>query len=350
MSCFRQKGVTTLQYDRFSRDELAAHAGKIFTSGNREYLLGGKLGDGAIGVVRRAIDRQTQKQFAVKFLAPEPKYIEIASIEDIYMRFKREGLRGAALSHDHLVKVITYEENENAASFLNNDGPQNPFIIMEYIHGTTLENFIKKRANKASNPYFNIIPQTLFIAYSVINALHYLHSRKIVHRDVKPANIYLTKVAEDTIPLTVKLGDFGIVKWGDFKASLTSGTLTVSGQQNLGTLKYMSPEQALKPKEVDVRSDMYALGITLFELFTTQTLPNIYYVLQLAQQRMQRSTVMGKLNNLGLGILQSEYEDLFTHIYDMFATAPNSRPSSRDMEGRLQYLLDSASCSHLYMP
>lgn len=339
-----------MQYDRFLRDGLAAHTGKIFMSGGREYLLGGELGNGAIGVVRRATDRQTQKQFAIKFLAPEPKYIEIASIEDIYIRFRREGLRGTALSHDHLVKIFTYEENENGSSFLNNDGPCNPFIIMEYIRGTTLEKFIKRRVNQANGPCFNIIPQTLFIAYSVINALHYLHKRKIVHRDVKPANIYLTKADGDTIPTTVKLGDFGIVKWGDFKASVTSGTLTVSGQQNLGTLKYMSPEQALKPKEVDVRSDMYALGITLFELFTTQILPNIYYVVQLVQQRMQRSTVVGKLNNLGLGIIPNEYEDLFTHIYSMFATAPNSRPSSRDMEGRLQYLLDSAGFSHLYMP
>lgn len=339
-----------MQNDRFVRDEFNASAGQIFTAGGREYVLGGKLGDGAIGIVRRATDRQTQKLFGVKFLAPEPKYIDISSFEDIAIRFKREGLRGTALSHEHLVKIVSYEENKDASNFYNNDGPHNPFIIMEFIQGTTLENFIRKRANKAENPYFNITPQTLFIAYSIVSALHYLHKRKIVHRDVKPANIYLTKVDGDTIPTVVKLGDFGVVKWGEFKASLTSGTLTVSGQQNLGTLKYMSPEQALKPKEVDVKSDMYALGITLFELFTTQILPNIYHVLQISQQRFQRNTITGRLYELNLGILPSEFDDLFTHVYNMFATAPNSRPSSRDMEGRLHSFLEREGYGHLCEP
>lgn len=330
------------------RDEFKATSGQIFIAGGREYMLGGELGNGAIGVVRRATDRKTQEQFAVKFLSPEPKYIDISSLEDIATRFKREGSRGTALSHEHLVKILAYEENENASNFLHNDGPPNPFIVMEYIHGTTLENFLRKRINKADGPRYNLTLQSIYMAFSIVSALHYLHARKIVHRDVKPANIYLTKVSGDVRPTLVKLGDFGVVKWGEFKASLTSGTLTVSGQQNLGTLKYMSPEQALRPKDIDVRSDMYGLGITLFELFTTQILPNIYHVLQIAQLRYQRRTTTGKLLDLDLQILPDEFEHLFTHILNMFSTAPQSRPSSRDMEGRLKYLLDRLGAERLY--
>ncbi len=334
--------------DRFSRDELDAAPGQIFLADGTEYLLGGKIGDGAIGVVRRATIRKTQKPFAVKFLAPETKYIEMASIDDIHARFRREGNRGAGLSHEHLVKIIAYEENENGSNFTDPDGPQNPFIVMELIQGTTLENYIKKRMHLGQHKTFNITPQTLFMAYSVISALRYLHKRKIVHRDVKPANIFLTKVKDDNIPNIVKLGDFGVVKWGDFKASLESGTLTMTGHLNLGTMKYMPQEQALRPQDVDVRSDMYALGITLFELFTSQILPNIFHVLQLTQQRAQRGNIVSKLHSLGLGIVPNEYEDLFTNIYNMFAPTPSSRPSSNDMEGRLKHLLDRLNYSHLY--
>lgn len=338
-----------MQYDRFLRDNLNATTSQIFVSRGREYILGGEIGDGAIGIVRRANDRLTKERFAVKFLAPEPKYIDLSSFEDIYARFKHEGKKGAALSHEHLVQVLAYEENENGANFPDGKGPSNPFILMEYIQGTTLEKFLQKRSSKIGTS-FRVIPQTLYIAYAVADALLYLHKKKLVHRDVKPANIYLTRVPEDEIPIEVKLGDFGIVKWGDFKSSLTSGTLTTTGQPNLGTLKYMPFEQALNPKSVDVRSDMYSFGITMFELFTNQILPNIFYVLQLTQQRSQRSNTTSRLHALGLGIIPDEYESLFTRIYDTFVPTPGNRPSSNDMVGRLKYYLNSLGYSRLYEP
>ena len=274
-------------FDLFSREQHTSSTGQRFIAGGREYLLEGIIGNGAIGVVRKARDLETREQVAVKFLAPEPKYIEQSSFEDIHRRFRREGIRGTELNHPNLVKIIAYEENENASSFLNNDGPCNPFIIMEYIRGTTLEHFIMKGGNQ---PFFNITSQTLTIAHAVANALLYLHSRNVIHRDVKPANIYFNRVAQGNIPNIIKLGDFGVVKWGDFKASMTTGTLTMSGHQGLGTWKYMSPEQATKPKDVTVRSDMYSLGITLFELFTNQIFPSQHHVYEITYQRMRRST------------------------------------------------------------
>lgn len=327
-----------MDHSRYTRDSLNAEAGQAFTAGGRQYVLGGKLGDGAIGVVRRAGDRKTQKMYAVKLLAPEPKYIEESSFEDIHTRFRHEGERGAALSHNHLVKVYAYEENDNGSSFADAGGPCNPLLVMEFVQGTTLEHFLQ--GQRAVGPKFNINRKTLYIARSVASALRYLHIRGIVHRDVKPANIFMSKSVGDAKPSLVKLGDFGVVKWGDFKAAMTEGTLTVTGQQGLGTWKYMSPEHAMEPKDVEVRSDMYAFGITLFELFTNQILPTPYHVFRLTQQRMQRGNVVGRLYELGLGALDPQFHDLFESIYDCFMPTAKSRPSSTQMEGKLSYLLD----------
>lgn len=327
-----------MDFERYSRDKLAAAAGQIFIAGGCEYMLAGTLGNGAIGVVRKARNRKTDQLVAVKFLAPEPRYIDESSFYDINSRFKREGIRGAALNNNRLIKVLAFEENEQGRCFLDADGPCNPFIVMEYVHGTTLEHFIQ--GQKAAGTHFNLTRKTLYIAYTIAEALDYLHGRKIVHRDVKPANIFLSKTSDEVMPHMIKLGDFGVVKWNDFKASITSGTLTVTGQQGLGTWKYMSPEQATKPKEVAVRSDMYSFGITLFELFTNQIFPSPHHVFQLAQQRLQRNSIVEKLHELGLGVLPYEFEDLFSSIYDMFLTRPNGRPSSRQFQAKVRYLLE----------
>jgi hypothetical protein len=111
----------------------------------------------------------------------------------------------------------------------------------------------------------------------------------------------------------------------------------------------MAPEQALNPKDIEVRADMYSLGITLFELFTDRILPTQHHVFQIVLQRTKRSNVVSRLHELGYGILPRQYEDLFTNIYDMLASAYNSRPSSQEMEGRLQYFLDEIGQSRLYV-
>jgi serine/threonine protein kinase len=128
----------------------------------------------------------------------------------------------------------------------------------------------------------------LSIAACIAQSLQYLHQKKLVHRDVKPANIFIPDRSAMGLQPRAKLGDFGIMKWGDFQASISTGTLTVTSQQGLGTLKYMSPEQAMAPREVTVRSDIYSFGITLFELFTGQILASPHHVFEILNARLER--------------------------------------------------------------
>lgn len=323
-----------------SRNLLKARKGQVFTAKGIEYELLGMIGNGAAGVVRKARVRSTGQVRAVKFLAPDPKYIDPNAFDDVAQRFRREGIRGAELDHENLVKIIAYEDNAEGACF-GHGAVTNPFLVMEYTRGCTLESILLRTS---SDPFYCGIlldHRTLSIAVKVCRSLDYLHGLKIVHRDVKPANIFLSKTAPDKVPSVVKLGDFGVTKWGDFRAAYATGTLTVSHQQGLGTLKYMSPEQAVRPKKVTVRSDMFSLGITLFELFTGHVLPSPHHVFEIMTARKARGAVVGKLREIGV-VCSFGYEArLFELILDMFLQGPKGRPTSARTLGELVNILDA---------
>jgi len=328
------------EFDYLNRSELHAKAGQRFTVKGVDYQLQGVIGDGAVGVVRKAINLDNGEQVVIKFLAPDSNYISENSFEDVNKRFRREGIRGSKLNHDNLIKIIGYENNFNGDCF-NAGNPKNPFIIMEYISGCTLESRIKALATN----YHSIVridENSLKIAHEIVLALRHLHSRQIVHRDVKPSNIFISTKNTQQMPTKVKLGDFGVVKWGDYHASVATGTLTLTKQkEGLGTFKYMSPEQAIEPKTVTARSDMYSLGITLFELFTNHILQSHQHVFQIMSARLQRGTVLGKLRNIGITCdMDSAGEDIMEDVLDMFLTSPAGRPSSKKMAGRLEWEIE----------
>jgi eukaryotic-like serine/threonine-protein kinase len=325
---------------KMARYRCRPHTGQRFTANGKAYEFAGKIGDGAVGLVRKATDLKTGMTVAVKVLAPDPKYIDPAAFDDVEQRFKREGSRGAHLRDDNLVTIIAYEDNEQGCCF-EKARVKNPFIVMEFVRGRTLESLIKKIGASSIPGQTHVTKQTLTIAHRVTKALQYLHDRKLVHRDVKPANIFLSSATPESIPSLIKLGDFGVTKWGDFLATAASGTLTVTTQQGLGTLKYMSPEQAVRPKDVNVRSDMFSLGVTLYELFTGQILQSPHHIFEIMRARMSREGTMGKLITLGL---KCPYEQvgIFDLILDMFLAAPKSRPTSATVAGRIEYLLERA--------
>lgn len=322
---------------RLDRDRCNPRANLRFKAGAAEYRLGGKIGDGAAGVVRRAKNTETGAVVAVKFLAPDAKYIDRSKFDDVEQRFRREGQRGAGLDHENLVKVIAYEDNTRGEAFQKKE-IGNPFLVMEYVSGRTLESLIKNLEAKWPGKV-TVNRTTLSIALRIVRAMNYLHERRITHRDIKPANIFLSSTSTHSVPNVVKLGDFGVTKWGDFLAAAASGSLTVTHQQGLGTLKYMSPEQSLKPRDVTVRSDVFSLGITLLELFGARILPSPHHVFEVMSARQSRGTIMAKLNSLELSCSWEDC-DLLELILDMFLMSPPGRPSSRKVLGRLEFLLD----------
>lgn len=323
-----------------SRQYCKSRTGQRFSANGIEYELMGKIGDGAAGIVRKAKVISSGKQIAVKFLAPDPKYIELSAFDEVAQRFKREGMRGAGLDHDNLVKILAYEDNEEGSCF-ERKSIKNPFIVMEYVRGCTLESLIKNmQVFDIQDIFFN--KQTLTIAFNVSFALEYLHRLQIIHRDVKPSNIFLSTNSLGRAPSIVKLGDFGVTKWGDFRAAYATGSLTVSHQQGLGTLKYMSPEQSVKPKDVTVRSDMFSFGITLYELFTGNILSSPHHVFKIMMARNARGTPVGKLLSLGVRCpYGGEEERLFELILDMFLSGAKGRPSSTKTRGIIEAMYEN---------
>jgi serine/threonine protein kinase len=316
-----------------SREWCRPMAGQRFEFQGDQYVLGGPLGDGAVGLVRKSTRVRDNARRAIKFLAPDPKYIDEGVFNDVAGRFKREGERGARLQHAHLVTIYSHCENKDGELFDSNE-PRNPFLIMEQIQGKTLESYIRKRP-ASERGRFAITRDRLHIAIQVANALDELHGLRIVHRDVKPGNIFLTRLPRgETYPL-LKLGDFGVVKWGDFHSSLSTGVLTATNQKGLGTMKYMSPEQAINPKTVTASSDIYSLGITLFELFSAQILASPHHVFEVMTARLLRGTTASRYLQMGYG-LHDEDERLAGLLLDMFLRGTRGRPTIDNIRGHLE--------------
>jgi serine/threonine-protein kinase len=296
--------------------------------------MGGAVGDGAVGLVRKATRKSDSQLVAVKLLAPDPKYIEEETFNDVAARFKREGERGVRLRHPHLVRVEAFSDNANGDSF-DVGGPVNPLLVMEFVRGRTLESFIRNLDDE-ERERFAITQTKLNIAIQIVSAVEDLHRKKLVHRDIKPANIFLGQTTSPGALPLAKVGDFGVMKWGDFHASLSTGVLTSTNQRGLGTLKYMSPEAALKPRDVTVRSDTYSLGITLFELFTGQILASAHHVFEIMNARLSRGTTQSRYLDMGFKISSAD-EGLADMLLDMHLRGQSGRPTAEKVRGRLEW-------------
>ncbi len=199
------------------------------------YIIERKLGDGGMGDVFLARHNRVNRVVAIKVL-----HQNLFSNESIRQRFKNEANALIELGHPNIVKIFDYVEQDNLAC-----------LIMEYLDGYTLDDYIAK----VSGP----IPSSkaIGIMCEVLDAVQYAHDNKIYHRDIKPGNIMLS--ADGT---SVRVMDFGIAKFAG-KESLH----TTHVQAQLGTPFYMSPEQ-VKGLPYSVSSDIYSLGVTLFEMVT----------------------------------------------------------------------------------
>lgn len=196
-----------------------------------------ELGRGGMGVVYKAEDAKLERKVAIKFL---PNNFSTDNIEK--ERFKIEARAAASLNHPNITTIHSIEE------IINTDGDNKSFIVMEYIEGQELKSKIRSKQIPVS--------EVISIACQIAEGLEAAHEKGIVHRDIKSSNIMITKEGK------VKIMDFGLAKIGAGDQVTKMGT-------TLGTISYMSPEQA-RGDEIDHRSDIWSFGVVLYEMITGQ--------------------------------------------------------------------------------
>jgi eukaryotic-like serine/threonine-protein kinase len=208
------------------------------------YEILGRLGGGGMGHVFRAWDERLQREVAVKLLHDD------YTMPGMRERFLLEARAASALNHPNICTVFDIGEQDH-----------NPYLVMELLQGETVKDRIERRALSTE--------EIVRYAMEIANALTVAHAKGIVHRDIKPANIFLVKMPNGKSQ--AKVLDFGLAKIGlEERGGRMSRSLdlTLAGA-TVGTLSYMSPEQA-RGESLDRRSDLFSLGIVLYEMATRQ--------------------------------------------------------------------------------
>jgi serine/threonine-protein kinase len=197
------------------------------------YKIEQKLGEGGMGEVFRGVDMMLEREVAIKFLRPE-----LASQAQVVERFRSEAVTLAKLNHPNIATLYNFMRQGD--SFI---------MVLEFVRGVTLDHVIQRRG---AIP----VDQALPIFCQMLDGIQEAHDFGIIHRDIKPANMMLTEKG------TLKVLDFGIAR--------ILGTARMTRQGNIiGTIEYMSPEQ-VRGFETDARSDIYSLGMLLYEMLTAR--------------------------------------------------------------------------------
>jgi Leucine-rich repeat (LRR) protein/predicted Ser/Thr protein kinase len=264
-----------------------AEPGEVGTLG--PYRLLKELGRGGMGAVYAALDTRLERRLAMKVMLP--KFAADASSRE---RFLREARAAARIKHDNVVTVYEADERQGV-----------PYIAMEFLEGYPLDQYLAKKGNPS-------IPQVLRIGAETAAGLAAAHKFGLVHRDIKPGNLWL-----EAPNGRVKVLDFGLAKPMDAEVEITRSGAVV------GTPAYMSPEQA-RGEKVDHRSDLFSLGAVLYRLCTGR-LP------------FQGPTTMAVLMSLGMDepppareLNPTVPESLAALIHQLLAKKPEARPQSAD--------------------
>ena len=197
---------------------------------NNRYEILSRIGTGGMSDVYKAADHKLNRNVAIKVLKKE-----YSSDKNFVSKFRVEAQSAASLIHPNIVNV--YDVGEDNGVY---------YIVMELIEGITLKSYIEKKGRLS-------VKEAISIAIQIANGIECAHNNQIIHRDIKPQNIMISREGK------VKVTDFGIAK--------ATSSNTVNGNA-MGSVHYISPEQANDSSYVDERSDIYSLGITIFEMLT----------------------------------------------------------------------------------
>jgi serine/threonine protein kinase len=204
-----------------------------------KYVIERVLGEGGMGVVYLAHHQVLSRQVAVKVMkadvAQQPHYTE---------RFVLEARAAAELRHRHVVEILDFGVHEGR-----------PYMVMEFLHGESLEKLLEREGPLSA-------VRALKVLDPVLRALGVAHEHGIVHRDVKPDNIFLARDEDDADPI-VKVVDFGIAR-----RQLAEGAKITGENTTLGTPLYMAPEQILSAHDTTAAADQYAFGVTMYQCLT----------------------------------------------------------------------------------
>jgi serine/threonine-protein kinase len=245
-----------------------------------------ELGRGSMGVVLLARDLVLDREVAIKEL---PHYV--AADPFLLARFRKEAKVLARLNHPGIVQVYDFAEGEGRA-----------WIVMEYVPGEELEQTLRREGKLP-------LERALPLAARLAEAIQYAHSRGVLHRDLKPSNVL---VATDGTP---KIADFGVARLAHSDTHTRVGAV-------LGSPAYMSPEQA-EGKEVDVRSDIYAFGVTLYKILSGRPLFEGDPAAVIAQVLTRKPQPLREL-------VPDLPEDVDALIMSMLEKSPANRPATMD--------------------
>jgi serine/threonine protein kinase/mono/diheme cytochrome c family protein len=267
-----------------------------------KYELRRQLGQGGFGMVYVARDTGLDRDCALKFLLPEH-----TTKPELLQRFLQEARSAAKI--DHLGIVTVFECGQVSDTGTPADGMA--FIAMELLKGESLAERLAREGALSA-------PLATGIARQIASALQAAHAVKIVHRDLKPDNVFLVPDAESPIGIRVKVLDFGIAKLAEAPTGVHTASVMI-----FGTPRYMSPEQCRSSTNVDARSDVYALGVMLFEMLCGERpFDGEAGVLIGSHQFVAPPTLRSK---------RAELPEAFDGLVaDMLAKQPEDRPSSMD--------------------
>ena len=209
------------------------------------YAVDGVLGDGGMGVVYSARDIENGGRYAVKVLRAE-----YSAEEDLVVRFEQEARAAASINNPHIVEIYDW------GSLPDNSR----FFVMEYLEGSSLGDVLARMPKPAGSDRRQPMSEslTIHLAMQICEGLGVAHAIGIVHRDIKPDNFHIVRKPDE--PYFVKILDFGIAKVQNSKAARTrTGSV-------FGTPHYMSPEQASGDRNIDHKTDIYGLGVLMYEM------------------------------------------------------------------------------------